>query len=60
MHKTQVAKFAALIACTSLLAGCGLKGDLYLPEDATPAAGNSATPAEADQSATPAATTPEG
>ncbi|MCW7555730.1 lipoprotein [Endozoicomonas gorgoniicola] len=33
--KLTIKAMMALVFCTFLLAGCGQKGDLYLPEDAS-------------------------
>lgn len=35
-----------LVALAPALAGCGLKGPLYLPDDKAPAAAKSASPAD--------------
>lgn len=45
---------AAIVTIALAMAGCGLKGDLYLPPEPPPPATPAEVPAEGDETAAPA------
>jgi predicted small lipoprotein YifL len=49
-----MSRAAAIFTLAFAMAGCGLKGDLYLPPEPPPAAAPAEVPAQGDESVAPA------
>lgn len=49
-----MSRAAAIVTLTFAMAGCGLKGDLYLPPEAPPAAAPAEAPPQGDEGVAPA------